>query len=342
MAADHRDGPAVTFELATSEDPEALRLAATRAFEADINYGAPAVGGPPGYNTVAWHQSLMRQATEYYKIVADHRVVGGFTVFAMGCDLCVLGTIYIVPEFQNQGSGRRAIEFLWGQYPDARCWTLETPGWNKRNHHFYESLGLRRVEVRAPGSEDESFVYEKHMRARHHNRGRVRWPCSRGHKAGQDTGGRRTTAARRILQAPRTHCGQAIPAHGVGRRRRSAWRPKPRMRDVPQAQDRPIAEGGRLWPAERYVIRCMGSSPLTTQSAGSSTRGHFSVCGASTNSRSPGSSTRARRIRASSIPSVCTTSPAACAIILASRAMIDAGWLRLLCFMTSGTGRSAM
>ncbi len=111
MAADHRDGPAVTFELATSEDLEALRLAATRAFEADINYGAPAVGGPPGYNTVAWHQSFMRQATEYYKIVADHRVVGGFTVFAMGCDLCVLGTIYIVPEFQNQGIGRRAIEF---------------------------------------------------------------------------------------------------------------------------------------------------------------------------------------------------------------------------------------
>jgi hypothetical protein len=45
------DEPTIRFDKATPEDAEALALASWRAFDNDINYGAPGVGGPPGYKS---------------------------------------------------------------------------------------------------------------------------------------------------------------------------------------------------------------------------------------------------------------------------------------------------
>ena len=154
------DTPTVCFERATGTDLDALCLAATAAFEYDIHYGAPGVGGPPGYNTTSWHRELMARAAAYYKVVEDGRILGGFTVFGMGSGLYILGTIYLVPEAQNRGIGTRAMRFALSRYPQARRWRLDTPAWSQRNHHFCEKLGFRKVAVEVHGEGDESFVYE--------------------------------------------------------------------------------------------------------------------------------------------------------------------------------------
>ena len=77
---------------------------------------------------------------KYYKILADDRIIGGFIVFLKGQGCCELGRIFIDPDFQNQGIGTRAFEFIWTEFPEARRWTLGTPAWNRRTRHFYDKV----------------------------------------------------------------------------------------------------------------------------------------------------------------------------------------------------------
>ncbi len=69
--------PMIRFDKATSEDAEPLALASWRAFDHDVNYGAPGVGGPPGYKSDRW-QLRMMIAGDYYRILANDRIIGGF------------------------------------------------------------------------------------------------------------------------------------------------------------------------------------------------------------------------------------------------------------------------
>jgi GNAT superfamily N-acetyltransferase len=141
-------GTTIRFEKAKPEDAKALALASWLAFDGDVNYGAPGKGGPPGYKSDQW-QIRMMVAGGYYKILADARIVGGFIVRLRGYRYYELARIFIHPEFQNQGIGTRAFQFLWSEYPDVERWTLGTPAWNHRNRHFYRKVGF--VEVGEDG-----------------------------------------------------------------------------------------------------------------------------------------------------------------------------------------------
>jgi GNAT superfamily N-acetyltransferase len=141
------------FEKAKLGDAGALARASERAFHSDTHCGAPSVGGPPGYNSEAWQRRMMRTA-QYYKILraqesGDDQIVGGFIVFRKGTRHYELGRIFVDPDFQNQGIGAQAFEFLWEEYPLAKKWTLGTPAWNRRTRHFYKKVGF--VEVGTDG-----------------------------------------------------------------------------------------------------------------------------------------------------------------------------------------------
>ena len=141
-------GTTIRFEKAKPEDAKTLALASWRAFDGDINYGAPGVGGPPGYKSDRW-QSKMMVVGDYYKILADGQIIGGFLVFLKGYRYYELGRIFVHPDYQNQGIGARVFELIWNKYPDGERWTLGTPAWNRRNRHFYKKVGF--VEVGEDG-----------------------------------------------------------------------------------------------------------------------------------------------------------------------------------------------
>ena len=61
------------FDKATPEDARILARVSERAFHSDIHYGAPGLGGPPGYDSDLW-QIRMMTAGEYYKILVDDRI----------------------------------------------------------------------------------------------------------------------------------------------------------------------------------------------------------------------------------------------------------------------------
>ena len=132
------------FSRARPQDSAKLAKVSERAFHSDIDCGAPEIGGPPGYDSAGWQRKMMRIA-KYYKILLRNQIVGGIIVFAKEPRCYELGRIFVDPDFQNQGIGTQAFEFLWQEYPLAKKWTLGTPAWNVRTRHFYKKVGFTEV-----------------------------------------------------------------------------------------------------------------------------------------------------------------------------------------------------
>lgn len=152
----------IIFAIATPDDAPALTAIQKRTFDDDSRlYAGQPVGGPPGYDSIEWQIRIMRQAV-YYKILAGERIIGGLIVFNLGDGHYELGRIYIDPDYQNQGIGTLALRFVEHTYPQARIWTLDTPDWAYRNHHFYEKMGYVRVRE-GDGCGVRLFFYQKDM-----------------------------------------------------------------------------------------------------------------------------------------------------------------------------------
>lgn len=147
----------IQFTKATTADATVLASVSQQAFDADVHYGAPGPGGPPGYKSDLWQRKMMRMG-KYYKIVSDGQIIGGIIVFPQRPGHYELGRMFLAPEFQNQGIGAQAFAFLWAEFPLAQCWTLGTPVWNLRNRHFYKKVGFDEI-----GLHDGEVRFEKRM-----------------------------------------------------------------------------------------------------------------------------------------------------------------------------------
>ncbi len=145
---------------ATGKDATKLAEISKQAFENDVQYGAPGPGGPPGYDSAAWQSKMMRLG-EYYKIDIDGEIIGGLIVFRKQPREYEVGRIFLAPPFQNHGFGRQVFEFLWAAYPLVKRWTLDTPQWNVRNRHFYQSVGFREIGTDREGG----VLFERCLKA---------------------------------------------------------------------------------------------------------------------------------------------------------------------------------
>ena len=123
---------------------------------------------PPGYDDGEFFRKWLfsYDASVGYKITSEGRIVGAFILWLLedGCNR--LGTIFVDPDFQDQEVATRAWCFVEQTYPDSQSWTLATPGWAIKNHHFYQQkCGFTKIgEDMSP--EGVSFIYQKTMRTR--------------------------------------------------------------------------------------------------------------------------------------------------------------------------------
>jgi ribosomal protein S18 acetylase RimI-like enzyme len=134
----------VRIEPAAENDSEELALISKRAFETDVDVGAPDLGGPPGYDSPEF-QSWAMGVMEYNRIKLDDDLVGGLIANTRAGDHGVMERIFVDPERHRMGIGTRAMELLLGLHPEVRVWTLGTPEWNTRTKGFYEGLGFVQV-----------------------------------------------------------------------------------------------------------------------------------------------------------------------------------------------------
>jgi RimJ/RimL family protein N-acetyltransferase len=152
--------PAVTLRKANPDDAAALAAISQRAFDSDIDFGAPGPGGPPGYDDPAWQRRMMRTG-DYYAVLSDGELVGGTMVSRMGDGVFELTRIFLDPARYRQGIGTRAMALTMERYPEARRWILDTPTWNSRSRAFYLHLGFEEYGRRMLGGGFELTLYHR-------------------------------------------------------------------------------------------------------------------------------------------------------------------------------------
>jgi RimJ/RimL family protein N-acetyltransferase len=146
----------INFDIAQEIDGEALRRVAINAFEEDrVLYGSM----PPGIESLEWHLSKIKNGL-YYKITLDNNIIGGINLYRLSQDHFRLGAIFIDPAFQNQGIGKKAVNFIETTHSHIKKWSLDTPYKSYRNHYFYEKHGYVKVEEFKPEENSDFCLFE--------------------------------------------------------------------------------------------------------------------------------------------------------------------------------------
>jgi RimJ/RimL family protein N-acetyltransferase len=138
----------ITIELAESKDAERLADISKRAFDSDIEHGAPGPGGPLGYDS-SEHQKRMIENTSgnYLKILYDGKIVGGTTAYKISDTHYEIFNVFVDPEYHRKGIGKESFKLIMEKYPEAKRWTLDTPDWNTRTKSYYERLGFKQYGI---------------------------------------------------------------------------------------------------------------------------------------------------------------------------------------------------
>lgn len=86
---------------------------------------------PTGFNDPDWYFNLYN--TGYlYKIIFDGIIIGGFTAFRTGQINFQLERIFVLKEYQNLGIGKKALNYAFKRFPEAKVWYTDVkPSWEK-------------------------------------------------------------------------------------------------------------------------------------------------------------------------------------------------------------------
>ena len=144
------------FLKAGTADAASLVAISKHAFDSDVEVGGTGAGGPPGYDSLAYHAKMARMGC-LYKLTEDCKPVGGAILFANDDGMNV-GRIFVAPECFRKGYGIFMMQQIEERFPKIENFTLDTPIWNVRTNAFYRKLGY--TEVRR----DNEFVYYEKRR----------------------------------------------------------------------------------------------------------------------------------------------------------------------------------
>lgn len=115
---------------------------------------------PPGYDDEAMSLYLIEQLT-CYVIELDAKVVGGIVVTLTGEEYGRIDRIFVHPERQEQGVGKRALHAVEQLHPKVRIWELETSAAQPNNVAFYRAAGYQSVF-----ESDEEVCFVKRIQQR--------------------------------------------------------------------------------------------------------------------------------------------------------------------------------
>lgn len=109
---------------------------------------------PPGYDDEAMSLYLIEQLT-CYVIEHEGQIVGGTVVTLTGQDYGRIDRIFVHPDRQGRGIGKRALKLIEEIHPTVRIWELETSTAQPHNVAFYRAVGYQSV---FESSEEVCFV----------------------------------------------------------------------------------------------------------------------------------------------------------------------------------------
>ncbi|MHA2423371.1 MAG: GNAT family N-acetyltransferase [Candidatus Thorarchaeota archaeon] len=133
----------IEITLAEPEDAEILADISKRAFDSDIDVGAPGPGGPDGYDSIEAHRrDTESERNDYWKFLYNDQIVGGTRIYQVTEEHGYIYGVFVDPDFHGKGIGTETFRLMERKYPNVKKWTLDTPEWNPRTKGFYEKLGF--------------------------------------------------------------------------------------------------------------------------------------------------------------------------------------------------------
>ncbi len=165
---EHFEG--LCFRPVTADDVEMLTGIMTRAFDEDSRRHLGRAGGPPGYDDGGFiRQWYLNAGAQAFKAERDGRVIGAVNVFLGPEGEAFLGNLMVDADLQDGGVGLKLWRFVEQRFPTVRVWRTETPGFSRRNHHFYvNKCGFHVVRIDHPKNLAEmSYFMEKRLPAGH-------------------------------------------------------------------------------------------------------------------------------------------------------------------------------
>ena len=154
----------IVYLKISSADYEILTNIMTSAFNEDTSMHTDLEeDGPGGYND----GSLIKLLNEYegfqsYKMVYQNNIIGAYTVAIKQANEYALEMLFIDPHYRKNHLGIIVWKDIEEKYIDAKKWTVETPDYSKRNHHFYtKKCGFVFKRETICGNGAKSFIFEK-------------------------------------------------------------------------------------------------------------------------------------------------------------------------------------
>lgn len=155
----------IEFERVTQGDVPKMTEVMKRAFDEDTKrHLGEECGGPPGYDNGDFiNKWYLNSGAEAFKVLKDGIIIGGINVFIAKKNEKYLGNIFLDPSYQDKGYGTMIWKYIEQKYPDTKKWITDTPGFSKRNHHFYvNKCGFKVVRIDNPKDKyEESYHLEK-------------------------------------------------------------------------------------------------------------------------------------------------------------------------------------
>ena len=135
------------LNIADKKDLVQLGDLAVNAFSDDELYRPDGIscGHPPRLDDLKKHEEWLDTKT-YLKCTKGRQIVGSCILFIEGLEGTLFG-LNVGRQYMNMGIGSWIINKLQHMYPQVKIWTLETPDYATRNHHFYEKNGFKLIEI---------------------------------------------------------------------------------------------------------------------------------------------------------------------------------------------------
>lgn len=131
----------IKFEKAKKEDARSLIEVQNICFKEDFDK----YGECPAYEEKLEVMINAIESIQVYKIVSNNAIIGDIIVRKIEERKYYLRVLCVHKDYQNLGIGRKAIEFIELENPDAIEWTLITPEKSIRNRYLYEKVGYRNI-----------------------------------------------------------------------------------------------------------------------------------------------------------------------------------------------------
>ena len=93
--------------------------------------------GPRGYDDGSLIQKRYSDPScQCYKVLLGKKMIGGYVLICQN-DCGILDLLFLDPTLGNRGFGSEIWRHIEQSHPSITHWTVETPSYSTRNHHFY-------------------------------------------------------------------------------------------------------------------------------------------------------------------------------------------------------------